>query len=153
MGTQGLDLYGLLVPFGPPFSSKYATHRNLLNRNTYNAKTSFLPYSGLPFRHQKSMKKHVFSRHPPKPHFSSFYLIPYQKMRFVDPLQIQSAPNGDQNRTRGVQMPKKLCPPDLRRELGTDWRCRVHPMRPRPLFESFLMDFGTLKASLFMICG
>ena len=94
------------------------------------------------------MKNHVFSRHLLDPIFLDLIRSCAKKVRFWDPFKIQwgaklqpKSLKVRQNADHFLVMRTPLC------SHGTDLRFRGRPMRPRPRFERFLMDFGTLKAS------
>ena len=96
-------------------SLNFLTRLNLLNCNKHRAKTSFLLSQASHFGIENPSKIHVFSRHPPGPHFSSFYVILCRKKTIPGPpFKIQWAPIGDQNLTIGAQMLQKTYVPLLR---------------------------------------
>jgi hypothetical protein len=88
MGAQGLNFGHFLGPFGHPFFIKFLDRPNLLNCNKHCVKTLLLPFQASHFGIENPLKIHVFSRHPPGPHFSSFYMNLCQKARFWDPFKI-----------------------------------------------------------------
>ena len=91
MGAQGLNFGHFLGPFGHPFFIKFRDRPNLLNCNKHGVKTLLLPLLASHFGIENPLKIHVFSRHPPGPIFSSFYMNLCQKARFWDPFKIQWA--------------------------------------------------------------
>jgi hypothetical protein len=91
MGAQGLDVGHFLAPCGHPVFIKFRDSPNLLNCNKHGVKTLLLPLLASHFGIENPLKIHVFSRHPPGPNFSSFYMNLCQKARFWDPFKIHWA--------------------------------------------------------------
>ena len=73
-----LDFGAILVAFWHPFSDHFsclfAKCENSVFEQQYSTLASFRPPETSPFRIDFGSKKHVFPRHPPGPHFSSFYV-------------------------------------------------------------------------------
>jgi hypothetical protein len=61
-------------PFPDHFSCLFAKCENSVFEQQYSTLASFRPPETSPFRIDFGSKKHVFPRHPPGPHFSSFYV-------------------------------------------------------------------------------
>ena len=105
LGIPMLWCWCLLKLFRPPVSISFPEHLNLLNCNTYNAKTYHFRRPSLAL---KINEKCFVSNPLLGPHFSYFILIFSKNDRFGDPFKIQRAPKLDQNRPSGEILVKSI---------------------------------------------
>ena len=126
--------------------------RNLLNCNKYRAKCSFLPLKASRFGIKSPSKNHVFSSHPPGPHFSPFYVDLGWKSDFGIPFWTQLAPKWHPKSVKWRQNGEKSIAgvlPFSRPE--TDLCPRGRPKRPAASFFMIFDDFGTFQGIFLMI--
>ena len=92
---------------GITFSIKFPGRLNLVICNTYNAKTSFLPFQAYHFSTKNRSKNHVFLKPLLGPHFSHVLLIFSKMVNFGTPFEIRWAPKWHQNRPSGTKIASK----------------------------------------------
>ena len=132
------------MPVGPPFTINFRDRLNLSICNTYNAKTSFLPFQASHFGIKNQSKHHVFSYPLLGPHFAYFISILFPTI--VD--------LGTPSKSRGRQNPST--PASVRRCQISECRIWQEPELNEPnwiIKDSYKLPFGpALSPKIWFVC-